>query len=479
MLRIQRFPESICFQKNDMKRVLTLLLLISIALSFAACHNSEDPFTVSTDDISSSPVSVNDASDTSANSESSESAGNTTPPQIQADPEESFYSLSASKAYQKYGLFASTISMLNNCDGEHIYVMSAEGTLNRSDYPSGENQRPACTDPLCTHKPGSSCPFANLGSMFGIACYGDKLFYIGKDGGIYSYTPETNRSEVIKTGCSRAMFHRYCGNLYLINPEEDKDFNSVSSIYRITKDSKVINIGSVEAQFTNGFFVHSESTVVGFNLETPDGTSPAKVVLYDIVKKTSKTVFERSFSELSGDERDKASVVPMSIFGDKVLFSVRCSYQKSGKTIEISEIWLADVVNGQKRLLTKIQSLETGFYCHFSEKYICTVDWRNNGADHYIMHFLDPYSGKESTYDLSETAMTIDETIPLTDCHLSTLNRFAPLLSKTYWIPYTAVNDEGEEYTAYRLKQFKYLTFDLESGRVFKYPEPDPSELSA
>lgn len=181
--------------------------------------------------------------------------------------------------------------------------------------------------------------------------------------------------------------------------------------------------------------MHSESTVVGFNLETPDGTSPAKVVLYDIVKKTSKTVFERSFSELSGDERDKASVVPMSIFGDKVLFSVRCSFQKSGKTIEISEIWLVDVVNGQKRLLTKIQSLETGFYCHFSEKYICTVDWRNNGADHYIMHILDPYSGKESTYDLSETAMTIGETIPLTDCHLSTLNRFAPLLSKTYWIP--------------------------------------------
>ena len=95
---------------------------------------------------------------------------------------------------------------------------------------------------------------------------------------------------------------------------------------------------------------------------------------YDIVKKTSKTVFERSFSELSGDERDKASVVPMSIFGDKVLFSVRCSYQKSGKTIEISEIWLVDGVNGQKRLLTKIQSLETGFYCHFSEKNICTVE---------------------------------------------------------------------------------------------------------
>ena len=461
-----------------MKRVLSLLLLISIALSFAACHNSEDPFTVSTDDIGSSPISVNDASDTSANNESSEPAGHTTPPQVQSDPEENFYSLTASEAYKKYGLFAQKTGALNNCDGEHIYVTSDDGTLNRSDYPSGENQRPACTDPLCTHKPSSSCPFANLGSMFGIACYGDKLYYIGKDGSIYAYTPETNRSEVILTGCSKATFHRYCENLYLLNPEEDKDFNSISTVYQITKDAKVISIGSVEEQFSNGFFVHSENTVVGFDIETPDGTSPAKVVLYDMEKKTSRTVFERSFSELSGDEYDKESIVPMSIFGDQVLFSVRCSYQKSGETIEFSEIWLVDVVTEEKRLLTVIDTLQTSFYCLFSEKYICTVDWRNNEADSYIIHVLDPYSGKETSYNLSETAESVGETIPLTDCHLSTLNRFAPLLSKTYWIPYTAVNDDGKEYTAYQLKQFKYLIFDLESGRVFKYPEPDPSELS-
>lgn len=430
-----------------MKKVLIILLLVFIALTIASCHNKEDPFAAATN-------------------------------QTQPGPEEKFYSFSASKAYQKYGLFAPDIHILQACDGEHIYVANNELILNRSDYPSGENNRPVCTDPLCTHKPDSTCPLGNLGSMFGIACYGSKLFYVGKDGDLYAYTPKTNSSESVLKNCSRAMFQRYCGKLYLINSEEDKDFNSVSIIYRITEEAKVINIGSVKAQFSNGFFVHSEDTVVGFDLETPDGTSPAKVVLYDIVKKTSGTVFERSFSELSGDVQDEARIIPMSIFGDKVLFSVGCSYQKSGETAELSEIWLVDVITGEKRLLTTIHSFSTGSYCLFSEKYICTVDWRNEETDPYVIRVLDPYSGEESIYDLSEMAASIGETIPLTDCHLSALNRFAPVISKTYRITYTDVNDEGEEYTAYRLKQFKYLTIDLKSGRVYKYPEPDPSELS-
>ena len=468
-----------------MKLLISILLLVAVTLTFASCHNNEDPFAESTDAIDSSLISTNDTSesiDTSGIIDSSKPTGDTTSRQGQPGPEDGFYSLSASAAYQKYGLFAPDINVLKACDGEHIFTTGTEQVLNRADYPSGNNKRPVCTDPLCTHKPGSLCPLANLSSMFGMACYGDKLLYIGKDGELYAYTPETNRSISILKGCSKASFHRYCGNFYLINPEEDGNFNSINRIYQITKNAEVINIGSVEEQFSNGFFVRSESTVVGFDIKTLDGTSPATVSIYNIEDKTRKTVFERTFPELSGDERDEAGIVPMSIFGDKVLFSVRCSSQKSGETVELSEIWLVDVITGEKRLLTMIHSLHTNYYCQFSEKYICTVDWRNEETDPYLIRFLDPYGGEESVYNLSEMAAEIGETIPLTDrsidCHLSTVNQFAPLLSKTYQIPYTGVNDEGKEFTSYRLKQFKYMVFDLESGRVYKYPEPTEEDLA-
>lgn len=474
-----------------MKKTAVLITVLFCTAFVSSCRITDDPFL--TDDETSTVTTMIGTSNASETDNNSDSETNTV--FVQTEPKKDFYSLTSDEAYQKYGLFTPDNSVLLNCDGRHIYVegviyqttriINDDGDIEkivktalcRNDYPEGGNEIPVCMDPLCEHLSGSSCPIADLKSMFSIACYADKLFYISKSQDLRVYDQSANSNKILLKDLMAPYFHRYNGKLYLIANEETSEFQTVNTIYHIYENAELSKIGSVETKENEKLLVHSDNSIVGFCVEKNDGIPCTKAVLYDLKTSDESVVFERLLNETVECENVKCDINPMSVFGDKVLFSVMYSYNSADTNTKRSDIWLVDVLTKEKQLLLTLDNQNESRNCQFSEKYILIVEPRKTVTDHFIIHLLDPYTNKETVYNLSDMASSIGERIPL-DCYLNSFNLFSPVLSKMYYIPKTGVNSEGIEYQTYDIKLYKTFAFDLESGRVFKYDVPSEDDLS-
>ncbi len=453
------------------KRLASVFLALIIAL-FAGCSGVKtDPLAPdpTASAASPAPVPTENASETVSPIPTQAAPTDAAQTSDALQPPMEFYSFTAAEAVEEFGSFAPNNKVLLGCDGKHIYLEDANGTLVRSDYPGGGNEGPVCKDPLCTHRAGSACPLADFKSMFSMACYDGKLFYISNSGSLNAYDAETNQSRSLLEDCDGAQFHRYSGQLYIVNNEETDDFRFVTRIYKVSDGSRIEAVGTVNESYAGGFLVHSDRDIIGFDVSEIEESLKLTVVIQDILSGETHTVFERSFDNPGEDGSGKIVVFPLSVFGDKVLFSVRCSCREEGEEVGYSEIWLVDVMTGEGRLLVHADDIHEARYCQFSEKRICYVDFRKNGSEHYVIHVIDPFENEEKTFDLSEMADGIGETIPL-ECYLGAFNRFAPKLQIMHRIPYSGINDDGIEFTSYYLQLEEAFIFDLESGRAFKYP---------
>ena len=444
-----------------------LPILLVLATS---CATTEDPFVVSS--FISGEVSFEETD---------------------AVPGKDFYSFTAEEARDQYGLFCASPRLLLACDGESIYVednvavKTATGneiqvrTLCRSDYLNpGIFYGPVCTDPLCTHAKGSSCPFADFDSMFSTACYAGKLYFVSRSGDLYVYNSKTNRSKKLLGGFFEYEFIRCENKFYVVNREEDAVFKTTAVIYQISQDSNVTRMGQFNSHFMSSHLIYAGRYVIEPYIDSNNGSYTANILLVDIVLGNSRTVFAQPLSELDGHDRVNSSIQPLGIYGNKLLLEVKYSIFGTDGLIESSktEIWLIDLASGEKRMLTYNDENDSmGYICLSSEKMICTLDQRADESDHLVIRLLEPDTDKETIYDLSEMAAAVGETISI-DAKMFALNRFAVLLKTTYKIPYTFTNAEGVVVESFKKKTFDTLLFDLASGRVYKYPEPTEEDLT-
>ena len=468
--------------------LLPIIILTAIMSALLpSCKTLSDPF-LTTYGISFDATGSEEANAvTTAVSTENSSTGND---EGDNNPDKDFYSLTMAESVEKYGLFTFSPRALLPCDGKYMYlqgevtVQSGDGTtsvktLCRSDYPGGGHFGPVCTDPLCTHSSAGSCPFAHFDSMFNLACYGGKLYFVSRDGGLYVYTPGTNSTKMLSDNCHSFEFVRCEDRFYIINHEEQEDFSTVAVLYGISKDAKMTEIGRFDDLYTQTHLVCDGRLIVDCGIEETEETQTATVLLRDPDTGGNSAVFEEVFQKPENGSWSETRINPRSIYGDKLLVYIdNTENDPEGIVSFKAEVWLIDLKSGEKQLLTcSSNSSNASLICHSSEKMICTVDERKDENDDLVIRLLDPYTGKETAYDLSEMAASVGKTIALDAC-LNTLDRFTARLRTTYKIPYSFINGDGEIVNIFKRKTFDTLLFDLESGRVFAYPEPTEEDLS-
>ena len=156
------------------------------------------------------------------------------------DPDsDPFYSMSLLENYEKY---------LNyyDFDGKYVYEFEIR-TYKKSEtrtgtfdipyrYPLGEPEKKAylCTDPMCTHEPGSGCVFENVKN---IRCAMGKVFFttgesvfdvntgrVVKKSGLYAFNADTGKAIELKTGIGDS----YCvcdDRMYCVGTVTNDDFS--------------------------------------------------------------------------------------------------------------------------------------------------------------------------------------------------------------------------------------------------------------
>lgn len=396
-------------------------------------------------------------------------------------PPASFYSMTMSESYEKYGLFSFTADPDRNAwfDGKYYYmpaVITVKGqdgttqsvtTLSYREYPDGKTWYPVCSDPLCSHTASDGCPLKGFDG-FGFACYGGKIFFVSKEGVLYMYDPQLNRSTLLLEKCFEQRFIRSNGKLYLIYQQEEEDFNIEYVCCVVSADGTLTELGRLTELFTQGQEVYADRYVADGGVFTPtDEGYRVEVILRDLQTGAKTTAFEKTYSEIAGyDEVDvEGDVSPYMVYGSKLLLCARYT-AKAGPAVQSrNEFWLVDLENGEKSLLTYTENPAVGSrQCLYSETTVCYAEPRQTAEDPFLIHLLNPVTGTDEKYDLSAFAAKEGAVIP-PDQFMVSLNKGALLLMGSREVD--ATNDDGIKVPSSEL--VNTFEFDLKSGRVFQY----------
>ena len=453
-------------KKSAFEKIILALILILCGI-LSSCKPVEDPFENSTADTGTEPVTEDGLND--------------------------FYSLTMPESYDKYGSFFSTgwtEPLLKTFDGKYLYIdvrvdidvggsTKTVSTLGRTEYPDGGYAKPVCTDPLCTHAKGSSCPFADM-NMFNIICYGGKLYFLKNEGSKQSvcvYSFETNKSEKLLSGLSDCTFYRGDGKFYIDAGSEDEGFNVTHVFYRVTEDAQTVKICDYSDTVT-GNLIYKEKYKISqaFDQITRDDGSVSaikrpEVVTTDMTTGKITTVFSRSVPELDEYEIKDTTVMPFMIYGD--LLVIKADFQgRSEDKPEYyrREVWLLDLSSGDKRLLTYNEGeKDFNFICLCSEKMILIKEPEEENGGHFVARMIDPYNGDETEYDLTSAVRAAGGEMP-ENCYMTQVVKGAIYVKRSERIPYTYINSEGTEVESYDIKTEDAFFYDIESGRTYVCP---------
>lgn len=453
---------------NKYGRIITLSLVALFLFSLLGCGTiSNDPLKVdSTGDIalySGSSFTTTESglvipSDSNQNNEG----------QLTSD----FYSISMEESYDRYGIFTFLAFSIDNWyDHEKYFAIryvSEEGepsmyapmTLKYRDYPDGKTWSPVCKDPLCTHTGASGCPLAKCQNPFGFICMDGRVFFVGSDAVLYLYNSTDNSCTALHDRLYEYKLYEQDGAVYAVYQLEDEEFNVRFAALKATPDGTVTELGSV-----GELFAIKDSPVYADRYLLDASFEDASVLLLqrDLQSEEVKTVLELDYSETADLEPSVADV--LAVYGDRALFRVMYRTER-----EHEDIWLVDLLSGEKRLLaSKVGTVQNWLY---SDRCVIWADARSDATEPFTVHLLFPKTGEEQEFELSALVAAEGGRLPL-GTGLQELKKGALLLTCAYGAE--AGKDEDGN-TIYEMDLHDILEFDLQSGKLRLYPQPDLPE---
>ncbi len=447
-----------------MKKNIVLLLLTVLVVQFCICsctYYDVDPFLTDTDTQTGADTGVNTIIET-------ETEANKNSPIIYLTydrPDDDFYGLSVSEAYEKYGLM--TFSRSENpeivFDGKYTYYISQTNTndpnswtLYKRELPNGKVSSPVCTDPLCTHTVSSGCPLAQFKSN-SFVCYGDKIFIVNSSDDLLMYDKTTNKSTRLLGNTCDGVLSTYNGKLYFYYNQFNQDFESERIIAKISEDGVVTEIKRFNDYYTPDLNIYGDRYVLDYRSETND-SGDGKVILYfrDIQTDEVKIITEIDCP----DAVMFSSVQPTMFYGNKLLLLCRYNtkFPKGNISDERQAVWIIDLETKEKRLLCT-----PDYYTHkrftvplFSSKCVVWDEPRFAISDPIIMHVYFPYEDKELTYNFSDMikAATGEDNLSLGIISVGNSRSAIVLFDNNLTIP------------------DRVYEVDLENGNVYKYDAP-------
>lgn len=387
-------------------------------------------------------------------------------------PTQGFYSLSMEESYEQYGIFTFLAFAIDNWydNGKYFAIryVSEDGgqspyapmTLKYREYPDGEIWNPVCSDPLCTHTGAAGCPLAKCQNPFGFVCMEGRVFFVGSDDTLYLFNSADNSCTALHPKLYDYKLYEQDHAVYAIYQIEDEDFNVRFAALKATPDGAVTELGSV-----GELFAIKDSPVYADRYLLDAGFEAAAVRLYqrDLKSEEVKTVLELDYSEPSNLEPSSADV--LAVYGDRALFRVMYRTER-----EHEDIWLVDLLTGDKRLLTsKIGTVQNWL---FSDRCVIWTGARANADEPFTVHVLFPKTNEEREYELSELAAAEGGRIPV-GTGLQELKKGALLLTCAYGVE-AGKDEDGNP--IYEMQLHDVMEFDLQSGKLRLFPQPNLPE---
>lgn len=378
----------------------------------------------------------------------------------------------------KYGACSATIDYCNFTDGVYYYgdtyitttdqygITSSDKVFGKRDYPYGTEWTPACTDPLCTHKSGSGCPLSACGGGR-FVCYEGKILFYTLSGGLYVYDKTTNKSVKTADNFFNARFYKQDGGLYAVFNRESRDFDVTRVFAKISSDGAVTELGELNDYYGTRDLIYAERYAVDIKRTDDENTHKAEIVLHDLTTKEQKIVAVLDFPQA---KRHTFSEVPIMIYGDKLYITVNyreyitVSHSEKEQDEEISRknSWLIDLKTGEKRLLCTPDIPTYGglgfVFCCVSDKCISWYEPRPTKETPFVLHILFPAENVEETYNLSEMAASIGETID-EDNFFTAIDFGAVRVTKYFSSDIETGQKEGI---------FETFRFDIVNGKAYK-----------
>ena len=448
---------------EDLKKaVIMFIIIFSVLLS--SCRIYDDPFITETDNATTDE----NRGDNETETETDIPEKTVFRSRTDDFPEDDFYGLSASEAVKKYGILSKSnyTSREMVYDGKYyygVYLTTGEktvySTLVKIEYPNGKELNPVCTDPLCTHKPGSDCPMQNMNGAY-FACYGDKIYIVSRDCNLYMYDKRTNKKTMLLKNCYAAVFFKYDDKFYLNYSETDKDFETTRVIVNISEEGKITELSRFDNYYSMELPVYKERYVIDYQQELFDENGRINVLMRDLQSDKITKVTEIECPGAAFIE----PVETFTLYGNKLLF--QCNYYtvyppRSDYDRKYA-VYLIDLETKEKRLICTpdYNTYKNGNpHCLFSSKCVVWDEPRIKKSDPMIYHVLFPYEDKELTYNLSEMVKNATgEDIGL-DEYVATNSNSAFI---TFKVTYA---ESGPTVST-------HFELDLENGNVYKYDVP-------
>ena len=390
-------------------------------------------------------------------------------------PESDFYSLTAEASYEQYGIFTFLAFAIDNWyDNGKYYAIRAVSedsepspyapmTLKYREYPDGERWQPVCSDPLCAHTGASGCPLAKCRNPFGYVCMDGAVFFVGPDDRLYLYRSADNSCTALHDRLYEYRLYEQDGALYAVYQIEDADFNLRFAALKASPDGTVTELGSVAK-----LFAVKDSPVYADRYLLDAGFEAASACLYqrDLGTEAVTTLLTLDYSGTEGLEPDAADV--LAVYGDQALFRVMYRTDR-----EHEDLWLADLQEGSARPLTsKVGTVQNWMY---SDRCVVWADPRSDASQPFTVHLLFPKTGEEREYGLSDPAAAAGGSIPA-GTGLREIKKGALLLDCAYGLE-TGKDEDGR--TIYEMKYYNVLEFDLQSGKLRLWPQPELPEYES
>lgn len=442
--------------------------MVLFLFSFLGCGTIEnDPLKAD-----STGGAVLDASSSNATTESALSIPSDSAHKEEEQLTPDFYNMSMEDSYDQYGIFTFLAFAIDNWydNGKYFAIryVSEDGsqspyapmTLKYRDYPDGDTWNPVCSDPLCTHTGAAGCPLAKCQNPFGFVCMEGRVFFVGSDDTLYLFNSADNSCTALHTKLYDYKLYEQDHAVYAIYQIEDEDFNVRFAALKATPDGAVTELGSV-----GELFAIKDSPVYADRYLLDAGFEAAAVRLYrrDLKSEEVKTVLELDYSEPSNLEPSSADV--LAVYGDRALFRVMYRTER-----EHEDIWLVDLLTGDKRLLTsKIGTVQNWL---FSDRCVIWTGARADADEPFTVHVLFPKTNEEREYELSELAAAEGGRIPV-GTGLQELKKGALLLTCAYGVE-AGKDEDGNP--IYEMQLHDVMEFDLQSGKLRLFPQPNLPE---
>lgn len=378
-------------------------------------------------------------------------------------PDDTFYGMTTSQAYEKYGLFS--LSPWHNYDnifdGTNIYYIyftdnrdANSSTLGKFEWPHGGKGMPACTDPLCSHRSGG-CPFAGYNGSN--VCYDGKIYFTTDSGTLKVYDKTTNRSTTLLSRCYNYVFCKYDGNLYFIYNKEDNDFNTTRVFTKILPDKKIIELGYLDEFYNVENAVYKDRYAVDYQVELNDGGGNVNVIFHDLLTKEIKKITEINCPGAVAVD----AAYTYTLYGDKLLMHTRylTSFPSANPKDTREEVWLIDLSTNEKRLICSPDYLTykttfAGLCFSFSSKCVMWCEPRFKESEPFIIHMLFPYTGEEKVYNVSDIVYKETGDSLKADDYIASMANSALQVRRI-------INDKARN----------IYEIDLENGNVYKYDQ--------